>query len=133
MVNYKSVCRFVLIVFLALLLVRCQDDSGIKDSDKFLLGRYRHESGAHYEILELKANYRLNSVYSSRGFQWAKFQESGSWRTSGDTVIIDRTRHDSLKGWDTVELLIIKNDKLYEIDTNYNNQLFLTPYFFESQ
>jgi len=126
----------ILIQILGLLIiVSCQTNSKVFESDKKLVGKYKQTSGAHYEIIILGNDYLLTSTFSSRGYQWQVFNEYGSWKTIGDTLLIRRIRNDTLKkdGYPENQTFLIKDKNLFELEYNYKGELFETTYYFEKQ
>jgi hypothetical protein len=116
-------------VFLILFLISCQNHSSLSESEKKLIGKYRQSSATHFEILKLKNDYKLETIYHSRRFKDGKdeikFYESGEWTTSSDTLILHRDRNEILKkfGYPEKQIFLIRDNKLIELEMNYKEEL----------
>lgn len=98
-----------------------------------LVGSYRQTSGTHSEQLRLRPDERVESVFRASVMRRNKTDEAGTWRVSGDTLLVTRTRDARLSelGFPKQDLFIIDGRRLYESARNHEGELFSTPHHFE--
>jgi hypothetical protein len=121
---------------IGLLTIGCsQADNKINEANKKFIGTFKLQGQEHYEILNVDYNYTLTSEYRSRFFPDGPLKEQGKWMTSGDTLIIERERHKTLKECDFPDKqnFLFRDDRLFELRTNYKGELFESPFYFERQ
>jgi hypothetical protein len=118
-----------------LLLISCKNHSLVSESERKLIGKYKLPSHEHFEILKLKDDHKLETIFQTRYFKdgrnYIKFYESGEWATCEDTLILHRDRNVILKrfGYPEKQIFLIRGNKLIELEKNYKGELIEMDYF----